>query len=90
MSAGDVGQPVMGPGFTDRSFQMEGGVGDAVVEGSNDGINYHTLDDPFANPLVYTATGVKQVTEITLWVRPNISVGTGINVTAVFCNHSRN
>lgn len=80
MNSGDSGQPFCRGGLVDRSLQAEGnfGVGGtAVLEGSNDGINFHTLTDPFSNPLSLTAAGLKQATEISGFVRPRIATGDG-------------
>lgn len=87
-NSGDLGQEVNGAGFTDRSFQIEGG-GTVVIEGSNDGVNYYTLHDPFSNLISITSAQIVQVTEITLWVRPRLAVGSSLSVkvTGVFCSH---
>jgi hypothetical protein len=80
MSSGDTGVPFARGGLVDRSLQAEGtfGVGGAaILEGSNDGVNFHILTDPFSNPLSLTAAGVKQATEISGFVRPRIATGDG-------------
>jgi hypothetical protein len=80
MSSGDSGVPFARGGLVDRSLQAEGtfGVGGAaILEGSNDGVNFHILTDPFSNPLSLTAAGVKQATEISGFVRPRIATGDG-------------
>ena len=90
VNVGDVGQEVNGAGFADRSFQIDGiGGGTVVIEGSNDGINYYTLHDAFANLIIITSAQIVQVTEITLWIRPRLSVGSGLStkVTGMFCSH---
>lgn len=95
IGADSTGQPVGGPGFTDRSFQIEGSgtFGTVTIEGSNDGVNYHTLHDPFANLLSFIAPALAEVTEMCLWMRPRLTGGDGstvITVTAVLCNHQNN
>jgi hypothetical protein len=97
LAANQTGLPLGGPGFSDRSVQIEGTPGAGftiVIEGSNDGVNYHTLHDPFNNVLSFTSVGVlAQVTEITLFIRPSIAGGDGttnVTVTMVPCNHMRN
>ncbi len=93
---GEAGVAISGPGFTDRSVQIEGTFGTGgtvVIEGSNDSLNYHTLHDPFSNALSYTSSTLVQVTEICLWMRPRVTAGDGttsINVTAICCNHENN
>jgi len=91
-----AGPSVSGPGWTDRSVQVTGtfGVGATVtLQGSNDGTNWFTLHDPFANLLSFTAAGFAEVTEIALFMRPNVAGGDGttsINVVLVCCNHQNN
>lgn len=95
LATGDTGQPLRGPGFTDASYQVGGTFGGAtvVIEGSNDGITYGTLVDPFNVPLSFTAASAPtQVLPICLWIRPRVTGGAAaaITVTAVHCNHSPN
>ena len=95
LTNGDSGAPVSGPGWADRTFQVEGTFGAGgtlIVEGSNDGVNYRTLDDPFGNALSITAVGVKQLTEVTLYVRPRISAGDGttsLTISALLARHGQ-
>lgn len=91
MANGDVGvDPAALLGFSDRSLQVEGtfGVGGTVVwEGSNDGVNFHTLNDPFGVALSFSAAGLKAVTEACQFVRPRVTGGDGttaLTVTSVF------
>lgn len=95
MATGDTGTPLQGPGFTDASYQVGGTFGGAtvVIEGSNDGVTYGTLVDPFNVALSFTAAaGPVQVMPICRYIRPRISGGTGvaITVTAIHCNHMNN
>jgi hypothetical protein len=94
LSTGDVGLSIQGPGFADRSFQVTGTFGGAsiIIEGSNDGSNYYTLDDPFGNALSISSAALKQVTEVAWYIRPRVSGGSGvaITVTAVICSHQPN
>jgi hypothetical protein len=76
-------------GWSDRSVQVAGTGGTGLnvpIEGSNDGTNWVTLKDPFSNPIVFTAAGLAQVTEISRFIRPRIAGGDGttnVNVTIV-------
>jgi hypothetical protein len=85
----DTGAPIGGMGWSDRSAQLAGtaGVGlNVVIEGSNDGTNWVTLKDPFANPITFTTAGLSQVTEISQFIRPRVAGGDGttnVNVTIV-------
>lgn len=71
--------------YADRSIQVTGTFGGATVElqGSNDGTTYFTLKDPFGNDLSFTAAGLKQVLEVTLFTRPKITGGAGTTIKAV-------
>lgn len=92
------GPAINGPGWTDRSFQATGTFGaggQAICQGSNDGINWFTLHDPFSNPITFggPSGGLAEVTEICLFMRPSISGGDGstnITVVMVCCNHNPN
>lgn len=59
---GDDGQPMPFSAYTDKSVQVTGTVGGASLafEGSNDGVNYHTLTDPQGNALLFTAVGLSR------------------------------
>ena len=95
LANGDSGSPISGPGWADRSFQVEGTFGaggTCLIEGSNDGTNYRTLDDPFGNALSITAVGVKQLTEVCLYIRPRISAGDGttaLTISALCARHGQ-
>jgi hypothetical protein len=90
------GSSISGPGWTDRSIQFTGTFGaggTCVLQGSNDGVNWFTLHDPFSNALSFTAAALAAVTEICFFIRPTITGGDGTtNITAVLlcCNHNPN
>ena len=69
--------------FADRCVQMAGTFNGATitVEGSNDGSNWHALSDPQGNPLAFTTGKIEQVLEITRYMRPKMTSGSGANVT---------
>lgn len=96
MANGDDGTPFENPGAPDRSVQVQGtfGVGGTVVlEGSNDGTNYHTLRDPLGNNLSFTAAGLKAVMEAVRYVRPRVTAGDGttsITVTLLAMRRAQN
>jgi hypothetical protein len=79
----DVGQPIP-PDFTayiDRSVQVSAtGI---TWEGSNDGISFATLNDPFGNPLVITSASIHGVTEAVAYARPNNTGGGAVTVTVM-------
>ena len=76
--------------FADRSVQVTGtfGVGGRVLlQGSNDGTNWVTLNDPQANALSFTAAGLEAVLELTQYIRPTVNAGDGttsLTVTMTF------
>jgi hypothetical protein len=77
---GDSGSPYEMRQQADRSVQIAGtfGAGGSVnVEGSNDGTNYQILRDPQGVALTFTAAGLKQVLEITNYIRPRVTAGDG-------------
>lgn len=76
------------PGYRDRTVQVEGSFfGTSIsIEGSNDGTNYHTLNDPSGNPLTFTSAGIKQVLELTRWIRPAMTGGDSGGTTSVAVN----
>lgn len=77
---GDSGDPVSLIQFSDRSVQVSGTLGAGgtmVIEGSNDGTTYYTLNDTFGNPLSITALGLKGIAEIVAYIRPRVTAGDG-------------
>lgn len=91
---GNTGEPFEWPGFADRSVQITGtfGGGTVVIEGSNDGTNYVTLNNMQGSALSFSAAGFKGVAEISRYIRPSVSGGDGttaITVTIVARRASR-
>ena len=85
MATGDVGANFGRPDYADRTIQFTGTFGGAtaVLEGSNDGVNFFTLNDPVGNALSFTAAALKQIAEATAFVRPHITGGGGVTITAI-------
>lgn len=54
-----------------------------VIEGSNDGTNYITLNDPQGNALSFTTglTKLEQLLEVPRYIRPRTSGRTGTDIT---------
>ena len=76
----DTGAPATNFSGADRSVQVEGTFGTGgtcIIEGSNDGVNYETLNDHLGNALSITAKGIKSVDQIVRYLRPRISAGDG-------------
>jgi hypothetical protein len=80
------GDPIEMPGSNDRTIQFTGafGVGGTIVmEGSNDGSNWQTLNDPQGNSISKTAAAIESVMELTRYIRPRVTAGDGsTNLTA--------
>lgn len=76
----DVGAAMEFPGWADRSVQITGTFGaggTCVIEGSNDGTNYVTLNNLQSAALSLTAATVKGIAEITRYIRPRVTGGDG-------------
>lgn len=79
LSQGDTGNKIQSTGYADRSVQIHGtfGGGSIIIEGSNDGLNFYTLTDPQGNDLIINEAKIEQISEITRYIRPNVSGGSG-------------
>jgi len=69
--------------YPDKTIEIIGtwGGATAVIEGSNDGTNWNTLNDIEGEPLSFTEdSGFKLVLENPLYVRPSTSGGTGTDL----------
>ncbi len=76
----DTGRAITLPAHSDRSVQITGtfGVGGTVViQGSNDGTNFVTLNDFQGNALSFTAEDLENISQATHFIRPFISGGDG-------------
>ena len=80
------GEAIKVPDHADRSVHVVGNFDSATVvfQGSNDGANFVTLLDPQGTAISFTATGLKQILEITRFVRPLLSGGLGSENIDVF------
>jgi hypothetical protein len=80
------GTPAVDIGSGDRCFQATGtfGAGGTILlQGSLDGTNWYGLKDPAGAAISLTAAGLRQVLENPRYVRPFISAGTGVSITAI-------
>ena len=62
------------------TFQITGtfGVGGTcVIEGSNDGVTYFTLNDQANAALSITTAALKTVRDTPFWIRPRVTAGDG-------------
>lgn len=74
----DIGLPVEFCRFCDRSVTIVGtwGAGGSItLKGSNDGINYYALTDPQGNAITKSADSLEQITELTQYIKPEITAG---------------
>lgn len=73
--------------YSDRSVQVEGTFSGATIDivGSNDGVNYRALNDPFGSMLSLTTGSLKQVLEYVWKMKPEITGGvtTSLTVTII-------
>lgn len=76
--SGDTFNGVELSGNADRSVQFVGTVtATIVVQGSNDNTNWATLTDGLGNNLSFDGvTGLKQICEMTRYIRPAVTSGT--------------
>lgn len=85
---GDAGD-MIGPDtalWSDRSLQVTGTFGASgtlVWEGSNDGVNFYTLNAPQGTALSFNTAAMRQVLEGALFMRPRITAGDGTTALAV-------
>lgn len=79
VATGDTGAPAENYSFSDRSVQVTGTFGGATctIEGSNDGVNYSALTDTAGVALTFAAAGIKQVLQVTRYIRPSVAAGAG-------------
>jgi len=73
-------------GSGDRCFSVTGNFGaggTVLLEGSNDDTNYFGLKDASGTAISLTAAGIRQVLEGPKYIRPRVSAGTGVSVTAI-------
>lgn len=79
------GLPVKIVGSGDRTFQVFGtfGGGTIVLQGSLDGTNWVTLKDPSSTAISLTSAGLRAVLEGVTYIRPAVTAGTGVSLTAI-------
>lgn len=79
MGDDDVGEPISVINSPDGSVQVTGTHGGAefTLEGSNDGINWFTLVDPFGNNVSLTDEGLVMFLPRVWMIRPMTAGGSG-------------
>ena len=78
-NASPDGAPIRTSQFAEMSIQLTGtfGAGTFVLQGSNDGTNWFTLNNWQGTAISSTAALLKRVAEIPLFVRPNVTGSDG-------------
>ena len=51
--------------------------GTLVIQGSNNGVNWYSLNDPANTAVSFTTAGLKTVVDMPLYIRPLVSAGDG-------------
>ena len=76
MAHGDVGESIILTRFNDRTVQVGGtfGVGGTVVfMGSNDGVQWDAMRDVFNATISATANKIVTLTEVPVYIRPEVT-----------------
>ena len=76
MANGDTGQAMEMFQYADRTVQVFGtfgAAGTATINGSLDGTNFPTLNDPNGNALSLTTAKIETVLEATRYIRPVVT-----------------
>lgn len=68
MASGDTGTPMGENRLPDKTVHCVSGA--ATIQGSNDGVNYVTINDIAGNPLTLSAGDMKVILENPLYLRP--------------------
>ena len=72
--------------FADKTVHVYGNFGTGgtlVVQGSNDGTQWVTLNDHVGTAISLTALGLVAIAENPAYIRPFISAGTGVSLTCI-------
>ncbi len=74
------GSPVEWTPYADRCVQVTGTFGaggTVVIQGSNDGSTWATLNQAQGSAASFTGAGIRQIVETPRYVRPNVTAGDG-------------
>ena len=86
LANGDSGDPLQMGGSVERSVQVTGTFGAGgtiVIEGSNDGTNYATIEDSAGTALSKTAAFVEAIGPAVRYLRPRVTAGDGTTALVV-------
>jgi hypothetical protein len=87
MANGDDGNAVEMVEYADRSIQVIGtfGAGGSIaLQGSNDGSNWTTLNDPQGLPLDISSSKIESIQELARFMRPLVTGGDGSTSLTVY------
>lgn len=94
MANGDTTLPLTFPNAGARTIQVQGTFGTGgtvIVEGSDDGANWYQLNDPSGTAISFTAAGLKQIREDSVFVRARVTGGDGTTaIVALFAGRRNN
>lgn len=85
LATNDTGNPQTLTVHGDISLQVLGTFGGATIvwQGSNDGTTWVTLIDMQGSNLSHTAAAFKTLRDVPRYIRPSVTGGTGVNLTAI-------
>lgn len=83
MAGGDTGTPVSFPTANKLTIQATGTVTTLIIEGSNDGTNWATLNDLSNTAIASLGAAIEGIQENPRFIRPNLTTGTAVVVTLV-------
>lgn len=85
LAADEQGEAARIAKAADRTVTVDGTFGGSTVslEGSNDGTNWHPLTAVGGSAITFTAGGVAVIAENTLFVRPSVAGGAGVDVDVI-------
>ena len=87
MGNADTGTAAQTVGLADKTVTITGTHGGStiVIEGSNDGTNYFTLNDQSDNALSFASTAgtISLIAENPLYIRPKTTGGTGTDLDVI-------
>jgi hypothetical protein len=83
----DTGSSLVAPSLPFKTVTCTGtwGVGGGIlIEGSEDGAAYSTLNDENGNPLLFSANATKKIREMPTYIRPRATGGDGTTAVKVY------
>lgn len=82
IDGGDTATAAPAGWLVDKSVQISGTtVTSVALQGSNDNLEYYTLNDPQGNALSgISAEKIEQILENTLYIKPVVTTGTDVDI----------